>query len=413
MSALAEKSLVFIHDVSNKQPPVERSLRVINEIEYQSFLNWWRVNWQRFENLPFRLNSQVELFIDQWKKEGLDTAFSQLRMDLFGYYLEYIKQEGIIPFSLRVNSSGRVVGEFYGNKPITDIVDPRERDGIVLKTIVDLERRLINLREGEIIFRISPSGWTGLNYDYTETQAQVFWKDKDRFRGLTIRTQINLSEILELLSDLNVAIPSEFDDEKEIIKYITSLNITLPYSSWQFIQFLAEKFANRDHRGENLEEQIKNWRENDGDFARFDEISGLVGFLEKKVVGLVNSGCSAEEVKEELRSLIGFVLMGMVGDRKDNRGIYHERNTFHYDSRFLPAGFYNKIFDKLMSLPGCAGGGGSVGEFVLTPFGTVGVVQVDKYGSREFECPHCHKNVVRPKDQLLEKCPHCGGDVSC
>jgi ribosomal protein L37AE/L43A len=31
----------------------------------------------------------------------------------------------------------------------------------------------------------------------------------------------------------------------------------------------------------------------------------------------------------------------------------------------------------------------------------------DKYGSREFQCPDCHRTNVRPKDKLVSKCQHC------
>lgn len=40
-------------------------------------------------------------------------------------------------------------------------------------------------------------------------------------------------------------------------------------------------------------------------------------------------------------------------------------------------------------------------------------LDVDKYGSREFECPHCHKRIRRPEDTLLEKCPYCQQNVRC
>lgn len=409
MSVFLEKKALTNIDKSFSYPK-DNYLRY--EVEYQSFLNWWEDNWRQFDTLPFKINHQIDLFLNQWKEGGISSALDQLRMDLYGYYLEYIRQEGIIPFSLRVNSLGKVVGEFYGDKSITEIIDSREREGVVKEAMIDLERKLKDLKEEEIIFRISPSGWTGLDYDYSETQAQVFWRDKDRFRGLTIRTQIGLKEILSLVSSLGVDISTELN-EKALIKYITSLNVTLPYSSWEFVQFLIDKFNNRDHQGRNLQAQIINWWERDHDFAHFDEIASLVNYLEKKVGELVNRGYSDGKIEEELPKLVGFVLMGMVGNVNDNAWEYSYRNIFYSESRFLASNVYDKTINYLQSLAGCAGGGKSIGESILTPFGTVGVIEADKYGSREFECPHCHKSIRRPKDQLLEKCPHCGGDVSC
>lgn len=37
----------------------------------------------------------------------------------------------------------------------------------------------------------------------------------------------------------------------------------------------------------------------------------------------------------------------------------------------------------------------------------------DKYGSRSFKCPSCGKTNIRPKDELISNCQHCGKDVTC
>lgn len=38
----------------------------------------------------------------------------------------------------------------------------------------------------------------------------------------------------------------------------------------------------------------------------------------------------------------------------------------------------------------------------------------DKYGERTFDCPECGKINIRPKDELLKNCQHCGsGKVAC
>lgn len=38
----------------------------------------------------------------------------------------------------------------------------------------------------------------------------------------------------------------------------------------------------------------------------------------------------------------------------------------------------------------------------------------DKYGSRSFSCPECGKTNIRPENELLSSCQHCGSDkVSC
>lgn len=37
----------------------------------------------------------------------------------------------------------------------------------------------------------------------------------------------------------------------------------------------------------------------------------------------------------------------------------------------------------------------------------------DKFGSLHFDCPHCHRDNVRPRGKLIEKCKHCDKSVRC
>lgn len=64
---------------------------------------------------------------------------------------------------------------------------------------------------------------------------------------------------------------------------------------------------------------------------------------------------------------------------------------------------------------GCGGSGGfktdsETSAFSVSEFGFVGS---DKYGDRAFSCPKCNKTNVRPENELIANCQHCGGDVNC
>ena len=59
--------------------------------------------------------------------------------------------------------------------------------------------------------------------------------------------------------------------------------------------------------------------------------------------------------------------------------------------------------------PGKSGADIGNSPFSVSDFGTT-----DKYGERKFECPECGKTNIRPKDELLESCQHCGSkEVAC
>lgn len=59
---------------------------------------------------------------------------------------------------------------------------------------------------------------------------------------------------------------------------------------------------------------------------------------------------------------------------------------------------------------------GRSGADINSPFSVseLGNIGRDKYGERTFECPECKKINIRPRDQLLSNCQHCGSDkVAC
>ncbi len=61
-------------------------------------------------------------------------------------------------------------------------------------------------------------------------------------------------------------------------------------------------------------------------------------------------------------------------------------------------------------MTGCGFSGGSdTSPFSLSEFGT----SSDKYGSLNFDCPHCKQTNRRKPDQLIANCKHCGKDVRC
>lgn len=69
------------------------------------------------------------------------------------------------------------------------------------------------------------------------------------------------------------------------------------------------------------------------------------------------------------------------------------------------------------SFSGCGASVGASGELSagnqLAASGFGNKAGEDKYGSLEFDCPHCHKNNTRPYGQLIPNCRHCHKDVRC
>jgi len=417
----------------------ERSLEdknLLYEIQLQDFLRWWQIeeNRRRFYNLSFRIKNQVDLFFSTLEKSGFSDAFSQLKMDLYGYYLEYIKQEALLPFTLRFNERGKLIGDFYGDRPMTEITDPNERDGVVTQAMIDLEEKIKNLEDNQLIFRISPSGWTGFSYRYTESQAQIYWREGDKVRGLTVRLEDDLGKIIYFLQKLGIVFPSDLD-EKELIKAITGLNLFINETHVSFLYDLANHFR-KDHRGRSLRGSISIWQNTESDFRYYDELVDLISFLKQQLEsGKIKS-------KEELEMVLCFVLMVMSGQelQKKEKTSQFVLNSFsvnkasyylYSNSRYIPLNFYDKVFDHLRSLPGCAGGGifgrregfWSVFEgensisnpFIFNPFGPQEIRIEDSDTLKCVTCPFCKKTVdakiIHRDGRVYIRCPQCNAEV--
>jgi len=396
--------------------------------DYQRFLPWWEENNDQFLRLSFNIENQSRQFVvDLHSGLDFDTAFSKIKMDLWGYYLEYIKQQGILPFTNRIKD-GRLVGDFYGDKPIVDLTDSRERDGAVLQAMMDLEQKLLKANIGDMIFRISPKGWTGMGYEYTETQMQIFWKEKeDIVRGITLRTDLNLQEILNLIHLLtgNNYLSHTFEDEQnEVIKAITASNFKLGNADLgELIGLIAQITENKDHQGNDLIEQFRQWINNDQNFNFYDQIVNLIDWLK------FNLSTMYQEKQlsfEQINSLLAFALIQLGEKERREKKIgqtsFVSNTSVSFDTRYPPPTNYQETFNYLLAQPGCAGGGESQkdGLFVgirLTPFGTVGIENNEPDRYPDYQCPHCGKTIRGEKkghpEEWHKECPHCHAQLNC
>ena len=399
------------------------------EQQYQTFLSWWEENSHQFSTLSFNIENQSRQFFgDLDCGVDFETAFLKIRSDLWGYYLEYIKQEAILPFTNRIKN-GRLVGDFYGDKPIVDLVDNKEREGALSEAMIDLEERLKTLQPGQFVFRASPEGWTNMGYDYTETQFQIFWQeDNNLVRGLTVRTGADLEAVIEILKQLG----NQFSGttERELLKEITRANLVLTEKSLtEIIELISQYTDGLDHRGRLLVDQYQRWQNNDGRFQRYDQLVSLLNYLEEKVKSMMTNN---EFLREKLESLLGYVLMTMaVKEQEEGKVVDLQKVSDYYypDSRYLAINplQLNRSFIYLQSLPGCAGGGrltsrngifqGPLGSFTMTPFNVAEINNQESSGQllKCVNCPFCHKvvdaEIVVKSGKKKIHCPNCNAEV--
>ncbi len=404
-----------------------QSLRLISfEQEYNQFLQWWSENHTQFSQLSFSIENQRNQFINDLKN-GLDfeETFHKIKADLWGYYLEYIGQEAIISFTNRIKN-GRLVGDFYGDKPIVDLTAEKEREGATKRAMIDLEKKLLDFPPGAVILRVSPKGWTNMGYEYTETQWQILYKEReDLIRGLTIRTQADLEAIINFLRD-QFGIDFSSLSEKDKLKAITSLNIIINQNEKFFdflplIELISLASENRDHRNRNLLESYHDWQKRDGDFQRYDRLTDLLDFLEEKL--------KRKSTNEEIDSLLAFALIQMGSKEMIERKIIFSPTSSFFtsgDRALAPPINFQQVLDYLQTLPGCAGGGtfGSLGNnlyqgpfssFVLTSFGSIEISSINSQNDKNkllcVDCPFCHQTVDAEVYDGKIHCPNCGAEA--
>ena len=92
-----------------------------------------------------------------------------------------------------------------------------------------------------------------------------------------------------------------------------------------------------------------------------------------------------------------------------------DRESISYEN-YVPSHHEIRYFEEKevrrvsTACPGKSGADVNDSPFSVSEFGNL---ESDKYGKRTFECPSCGKVNIRPENELLSNCQHCGSDVTC
>ncbi|MCX7956238.1 MAG: hypothetical protein N2593_04015 [Patescibacteria group bacterium] len=276
-------------------------------------------------------------------------------------------------------------------------IDPEERGGYSLKgTLEAISLSLDN--PGKLIFLYSPPGpvtfTAGTKYDKLAPypSGQLYIMTSDEFSNRIDAIAISVSREVEdkVLGLLRLRHNSGFDDEKQkIIYYLTHPQLF---------------YGNID----NL-------------------INDLGIFLSKNEDFLVYKNVRGERFN--LSHIISFLISGWRKELKSEEPIDYDElyKKALTDPKLAYLGIlYARSGGSSVPLGGSCGGSEtnpSEIEEILHGFNLLSTSwrisdilksqDSDKYGSLEFECPHCRKKVKRPKNTLIEKCPHCEGNVRC
>lgn len=98
-------------------------------------------------------------------------------------------------------------------------------------------------------------------------------------------------------------------------------------------------------------------------------------------------------------------------NKREKGQLYEDYSAYHPsfgEIRYLEE---KKVRQAGGQCPGKSGADIDNSPFSVSEFADL---EPDKYGDRTFECPECGKTNIRPKDEFLKNCQHCGSNkVAC
>ncbi|MBI2028706.1 MAG: hypothetical protein HYT07_03815 [Candidatus Levybacteria bacterium] len=300
------------------------------------------------------------------------------------------------------DSLGNIYLSSNGEGPVRNVfrktIGERERKGHCVKREVaeclgfeKLEQELLNSPDNALFIWVSPPGSREDNYgDYSFTFVGQKIKDEK-----TDEVKIRVIPYRNILSQAEHKGYLRFFDTKtqDFKSDIDFLSNPIVLSPTEFIK-----------KPEDLIDIIGRHEDISMDWLR--RLKGEVGTLIKRYIDLVRIHASDEEltkVKFAFENLTISIKNKIIGNLKplDNSCVLPQdlEKTIEIWGRNAP--------------PRAAGSCGSSSKSTLMELHSTFNLENDKYGERTFECPSCGKTNIRPKDELISNCQHCGKDVAC
>ncbi len=358
--------------------------------------------------LETALNSGLdrEKIISDWEK--------QTREDVWGFWLEYLKKEHLLPINMELKN-GAFVANKYGGQTCLEITSPIERDGSVKKSVKKMQDFLAAAPAGSVAILTSPPGWSNLLDSkgklippYPDTQTYVFYLNpQKKLEALTVVSDFSLEDNETFLSNLTDFKPNLYQTEKErIIKVTSSPVLMSPPKGFFFnLEGIIRSFDQINPDAFNLSKALSSLEKLDAKREIDSEISEIID----QIGEYLKTGFDPEnpDCFEYLKRILGKVILDM---------------TSFYLETVLPENYYPEIEDErvnrkqiyeealayLQTIGGC-GGGGLKADSIETPFGPRAIAE-GKTGPPRF-CDTCEGTVDTFIIKGRIRCALCGKDL--
>src|SRR5260221_5450859 len=119
------------------------------------------------------MNTQMNLLPKDAEKhpEKLQTWADQTKRDILGFCLEYLSKELVFAYKYNIHTkedgTKELVDPLYGNRPTVDMVDAKERGGVVKDNMQRIQDFFLDpaTKDGALAIMPSPKGPSGLTTD--------------------------------------------------------------------------------------------------------------------------------------------------------------------------------------------------------------------------------------------------------
>jgi len=390
-SSHTEGKVVFLEDY--------RGSRLARKIEY--FDKNWRKeglprDWWNINNVGFSMKAQMRLLTET---DDRSSWANQTERDLRGFCLEYLRQGTVFPFEYEI-VNGELIDRRYGNRRMLDTVDPSERGGAVLQSLSEIQKYLLEGKDGVTTVMISPPGWTGLSMDngeriaYEDAAIFIMQRKEDeegaKVIGTTLRTDFDLNKVRELIRQLTGQDLPQTASVIDCVRAVAfrdgesnSSMITLEGLIDTLEAIKKSRFSYKDRTWTDMRRDVDRRQE----LYEFDEKTGEIINEFKEYV--LSGEHSELEIQKALAATFLRLSKYFLVDKKIH---YGKINTETHHARDIITTrrvmTYGQVVEEVQKLPGCAGGGNKSSTTSITD-------RAVSFGSETIccKCPFCGEQV--------------------
>lgn len=400
-------------------------------------------DWYKFNGIGFLMNAQMNLLPEkaEHKSEALETWAQQTKRDILGFCLEYLSKNLVFAYKYKVNTredgTKELVDPLYGNRAAVEMVDVKERGGVVRETMRQTEAFFLDKAtpDGALAVLPSPKGPSGLTTDdgraieYLTSFFFIMRKEGDEVIGSTIKTDLTNTEYRSVIKRLT---GQDLPENASLQDYVRAIALINPQRRRESIQNVDDvigvmRQAKLHSRGIDSAYEDRAWNEIYQGIAQGEELYNFNKqthqYVDEFVEFVEEGGHSRLDLQKAVAATLLRISQVMLNSN-DAQQINSKLIATDERQRAKAKGSvdrmsFGEVLSEVKKIPGCAGGGenekitsvlsiGGERSGQTDGFGT------DKFGERTFNCPDCGQMNVRPYNERISECQHCGsGKVAC